>query len=63
MVNVEITNVVTTADNRTASHTHILNLGLNADGTPSVVGGGFVGQVNAREVCFPSVSPPSYFRG
>lgn len=37
-------------DNRTAAHTHIRGLGLNAQGIAEQQGAGFVGQKNAREV-------------
>jgi hypothetical protein len=36
--------------NRTAVHTHIKGLGLNANGTAEKQAAGFVGQVTAREV-------------
>ncbi len=35
---------------RIASHSHILGLGLNEDGSASDIGGGLVGQNEAREV-------------
>lgn len=37
--------------NRTAAHTHIKGLGLDAQGIAKPVEGGFVGQVAAREAC------------
>jgi RuvB-like protein 1 len=37
-------------ENRTAAHTHIKALGLRSDGYAERNGGGFVGQVSAREV-------------
>lgn len=36
---------------RIAAHSHIRGLGLDENGTPLVIGGGLVGQQNAREVC------------
>ncbi|SCU89470.1 LAME_0E03708g1_1 [Lachancea meyersii CBS 8951] len=36
---------------RTAAHTHIKGLGLDAQGVAKAVEGGFVGQVEAREAC------------
>merc|ERR1712228_376682 len=36
---------------RIASHSHIKGLGLNPDGTAKTIGGGLVGQCNAREAC------------
>lgn len=38
-------------DNRTAAHTHIKGLGLNANGLAEKQSAGFVGQTSAREVC------------
>ena len=38
-------------ENRTAAHTHIKGLGLRSDGYAESLGGGFVGQLAAREVC------------
>lgn len=37
-------------DNRTAAHTHIKGLGLNAHGIAEKQSAGFVGQASAREV-------------
>jgi RuvB-like protein 1 (pontin 52) len=37
-------------DNRTAAHTHIKGLGLNANGIAEKQSAGFVGQASAREV-------------
>jgi RuvB-like protein 1 len=37
---------------RIASHSHILGLGLNEDGSAIDIGGGLVGQNDAREVIF-----------
>lgn len=37
-------------DNRTAAHTHIKGLGLNANGIAEKQAAGFVGQTAAREV-------------
>ena len=36
---------------RIASHSHIRGLGLNSDGSALEIGGGLVGQINAREAC------------
>ncbi len=36
---------------RIASHSHVKGLGLNSDGTATAIGGGLVGQCNAREAC------------
>ena len=38
-----------TKESRTAAHTHIKGLGLNADGSAESISGGFVGQTEARE--------------
>lgn len=38
-------------DNRTAAHSHIKGLGLNANGIAEKQAAGFVGQTAAREVC------------
>jgi RuvB-like protein 1 (pontin 52) len=38
-----------TKESRTAAHTHIKGLGLNADGSADSISGGFVGQTEARE--------------
>ncbi|KAI9695193.1 MAG: RuvB ATP-dependent DNA helicase pontin [Bogoriella megaspora] len=38
-------------ENRTAAHTHIRGLGLRSDGYADKNGGGFVGQIGAREAC------------
>ncbi len=35
---------------RIAAHTHVKGLGLESDGTAKPIGGGFVGQTEAREV-------------
>ncbi|SCU96773.1 LAFA_0G08042g1_1 [Lachancea sp. 'fantastica'] len=41
----------TQGSTRTAAHTHIKGLGLDAQGVAKAVEGGFVGQVEAREAC------------
>jgi DNA helicase TIP49 (TBP-interacting protein) len=38
-------------DTRTSSHSHIRGLGLQLNGTADHAGGGFIGQVAAREAC------------
>ena len=40
----------TTKTQRIASHSHVKGLGLNEDGTAQSIGGGLVGQEQAREV-------------
>ena len=40
----------TTKTQRIASHSHVKGLGLNEDGTAQNIGGGLVGQEQAREV-------------
>jgi len=39
----------TTKTQRIATHSHLKGLGLNEDGSPQEIGGGMVGQENARE--------------
>jgi RuvB-like protein 1 (pontin 52) len=39
-------------EKRVATHSHIKGLGLRADGTAEPIQSGFVGQENAREVCW-----------
>ena len=43
-----------TRENRTSAHTHIKGLGLRSDGYAEATAAGFVGQVEAREVCYPT---------
>ncbi|WBW73814.1 ASTRA/Swr1/Ino80 complex AAA family ATPase Rvb1 [Schizosaccharomyces osmophilus] len=38
-------------ENRITTHSHIKGLGLKEDGTCEGIGGGFIGQDNAREAC------------
>ena len=40
-----------TRANRVAAHSHVKSLGLAQDGTAEEIGGGMVGQVEAREAC------------
>ena len=40
-----------TRANRVAAHSHVKSLGLATDGTAEDIGGGMVGQVEAREAC------------
>ena len=41
-----------TREIRTSAHTHIKGLGLRSDGYAESTAAGFVGQAEAREVCF-----------
>lgn len=40
-----------TRDNRVAAHSHVKGLGLTQDGSAEEIGGGMVGQCEAREAC------------
>ena len=42
----------TTKTQRIAAHSHLKGLGLNEDGSAVPVAAGFVGQEQAREVCW-----------
>lgn len=46
-----------TRSSRIAPHSHIKGLGLSAEGIATPEGAGFVGQINAREVCLVCLDP------